>query len=420
MPIPMPSLEQLLSLVGSHREEMVVALSELIRIPAIGPENGGGGEVERARYLRDILDHSKFEDVEMYDALDERVRLRMRPNIVARRRGKTDQTIWIVAHMDTVPPGDLNAWNTPPFSPRLVDGKIYGLGSEDNGQAMISSLFATETLMNMGVELERGIGLILVADEEVGSEKGIKFLLQQDVFKTGDIIFVPDSGNPNGDEVEIAEKHILWMKFTVTGKQSHASRPDQGLNAVRMGSELMVFLQDFLLRKYGDIDPLFSPSRSTFEPTKRLQTVGNVNTIPGEDVFHFDCRILPRYDVDAVISDITAVVDLFEQKTGAKIVVEPVQLTRSGKPSEMEGEGMKALKWAVQKVRGVELKPIGIGGGTCANFFRLAGYDAYVWATIEELAHTPNEFCRVDNLVNDAKVLATVLAALCCGNQFQA
>jgi succinyl-diaminopimelate desuccinylase len=46
--------------------------------------------------------------------------------------------------------------------------------------------------------------------------------------------------------------------------------------------------------------------------------------------------------------------------------------------------------------------------------------DAYVWQTIEELAHQPNEYCVIDNLVNDAKVYATVLAALCCGSQFKA
>ncbi|HNX48054.1 MAG TPA: M20 family metallo-hydrolase [Methanomassiliicoccales archaeon] len=416
----MPGLEQLLAQVGSHRDEMVEALSELIRIPAIGPESGGSGELERSRYLRDILDHSKFDDVEMYDALDERVRLRLRPNIVAKKKGKTDQTVWIVAHMDTVPPGDLNAWKTPPFSPRLVDGKLYGLGSEDNGQALIAGLFAAETLMSMDVELERSLGLVLVADEEMGNERGIKFLLKEGVFKQGDIMFVPDHGTPRGDEVEIAEKHILWLKFTVTGKQVHASRPDLGTNAMRVGSELIVFLQDFLHRKYNGRDELFTPDRCTFEPTKRLQTVGNVNTIPGEDVFYFDCRILPQYDIDALRSDITAVLDIFEQKSGTQISMETVQETRSGPPSDLEGEGMKALKWAVKRVKGIEPKPVGIGGGTCANFFRLAGMNAYVWQTIEELAHTPNEYCVVDNLVEDTKVFAVVLAALCCGSQFQA
>ena len=177
----------------------------------------------------------------------------------------------------------------------------------------------------MDVELERSLGLVLVADEEMGNERGIKFLLKEGVFKPGDIMFVPDHGTPRDDEVEIAEKHILWLKFTVTGKQVHASRPDLGTNAMRVGSELIVFLQDFLHRKYNARNELFTPDRCTFEPTKRLQTVGNVNTIPGEDVFYFDCRILPQYDIDALRSDITAVLDIFEQKTGTQIRMETVQ-----------------------------------------------------------------------------------------------
>jgi succinyl-diaminopimelate desuccinylase len=283
----------------------------------------------------------------------------------------------------------------------------------------VASLFAAETLMNMEVELEKGLGIALVADEEAGNEKGVRFLLQEGVFKNGDIIFVPDHGTPQGDEVEIAEKHILWLKFTVSGKQVHASRPDMGINALRMGSELIIFLQDFLQRKYCEEDPLFTPDRSTFEPTKRLQTVGNVNTIPGEDIFYFDCRILPRYEVDAVISDITAVLGIFEQKTGTQIKMEIVQLAKSAPPSDPEGEGMKALRRAVQRVRGIEPRPVGIGGGTCANFFRLAGMNAYVWQTIDERCHQPNEYSVVDNLVADAQVFAVLLADLCCGDQFQ-
>ena len=238
MSIPMPSLEQLLAQVGSHRDEMVEALSELIRIPAIGPESGGSGELERSRYLRDILDHSKFDDVEMYDALDERVRLRLRPNIVARKKGKVDQTVWIVAHMDTVPPGDLNSWNTPPFSPRLVDGKLYGLGSEDNGQALIAGLFAAETLMNMGVEMERSLGLVLVADEEMGNERGIKFLLKEGVFKPGDIMFVPDHGTPRGDP----QKNRLLRLHLGRHRNPHAGRTQRHPTDVPHGGDLQIRL----------------------------------------------------------------------------------------------------------------------------------------------------------------------------------
>ena len=106
----MSSIEQILSSIDAHKEEMIGELGELLRIPAIGPENGGDGEFERARYLKELVKRCGFEDVEMFDALDERVRLRLRPNIVARKRGSMDQTAWIVTHMDTVTPGDLDAY----------------------------------------------------------------------------------------------------------------------------------------------------------------------------------------------------------------------------------------------------------------------------------------------------------------------
>src|SRR5271157_4222004 len=100
--VQMASLEDILTTVEGYRDEMIEALTEMIRIPAIGPESGGEGEFERARYVRELVGSCGFDDVEMFDALDERVRLRLRPNIVAKRRGHSEQAVWIVSHMDNV------------------------------------------------------------------------------------------------------------------------------------------------------------------------------------------------------------------------------------------------------------------------------------------------------------------------------
>lgn len=414
----MPSVEQLLSAIDGYREEMVAALGELLRIPAIGPENGGDGEFERARYLKELAGRCGFDDVEMFDALDERVRLRLRPNIVLRKKGSSDQTAWVVTHTDTVPPGDLDSWTYPPFSPRVVDGKLYGLGAEDNGQAMIASLFAAKALNMMSLSGERTMGLALVADEERGSEKGIKFLIREGVFRSGDVIYVPDYGNADGSVVEVAEKSIIWLKVKIKGRQTHASTPERGINAMKVGSRFMTFLLDHLAEKYDKIDSIFIPPTSTFEPTKRHQTVGNINTVPGEDVFYLDMRLLPEYDPDEVMKTIKKIAKLFEDRTGAGIDLETEQLTKAGPPSSLDGDGMKALEDAVMKVRGVKLAPKGIGGGTCANLFRLARFDAYAWQTVEENAHAVNEYSRIENLVSDAKVFAVLLASLCYPSEF--
>jgi succinyl-diaminopimelate desuccinylase len=409
----MPSFGGLISSIEDYRGEMVEALKELLRIPAIGPENGGDGEFERARYVRELAERCGFEDIEMLDALDERVRLRLRPNIVARRRGRSPQTVWIVTHMDTVPPGDLDSWVHPPFAPKQEEDKIYGLGAEDNGQALIASLFAVKALNALDLNPDKGLGLAFVSDEETGNEKGINFLVQEGVFSENDIIFVPDFGVPDGSVIEVAEKSTLWLRFSVEGKQTHASTPSKGINALRVGSELMIFLLDYLNDRFGEMDYLFLPPTCTFEPTKRLQTVGNINTIPGEDVFYLDCRIIPTYDLDDVIEAIKKVVSLFEERTGARITVSVEQSTRAGGASDKDGVAVQVLAKSIRRVRNLDPVPKGIGGGTCANIFRLHGRPAYAWQTVDNMAHCVNEYCKVDNLINDAKVYALTMAQLC-------
>jgi succinyl-diaminopimelate desuccinylase len=409
----MPSVEQLLSSIDGYKEEMIGALGELLRIPAIGPENGGDGEFERARYLKELAERCGFEEVEMFDALDERVRLRLRPNIVARKRGSSEQTVWIVTHMDTVPPGDIDAWTYPPFSPRVVDGKLYGLGAEDNGQAIIASLYAAKALNELSLSGEKTMGLAMVADEERGSEKGIKFLIREGVFRSGDTIYVPDHGVPDGSVIVVAEKSIMWLKVIIEGKQTHASTPEKGINAMKVGSKFMTFLLEHLTEKYGKMDNIFIPPNSTFEPTKRHQTVGNINTVPGEDVFYIDIRLLPEYEPEEVMKTIKKVAKLFEDRTGADIELSTEQMTKSGPPSSTDSEGMKALSQAIKTVRGIDPVARGIGGGTCANLFRLAGFEAYAWQTVDENAHAVNEYSKVENLVSDAKVFAVLMGSLC-------
>jgi len=414
----MPSIDGLLTVIDDNEERMIEALIEMLRIPAIGPENGGDGEFERARFIMEMLKDFGFEEVEMYDALDERVRLRQRPNIIAKKKGESERTVWVVTHMDTVPPGDLDAWMQPPFAPKVENGKVYGLGAEDNGQAIIASIFAAKAMLSLEESPKNSLGLAIVADEEAGSQKGIEFLIQEGVFGKDDIIYVPDFGSKEGDVIEIAEKTILWLRIMVDGKQTHASTPDEGINALKVGSQFLVFLLDQLNSMYGRRDTLFMPDRSTFEPTKRLMTVGNVNTVPGEDVFYIDIRLLPYYDPNNVIENAKKVARIFEDRSGARIEVGVEQLGKTGEPSPMEGEAIDTLKEAIKRVRGVDARSCGIGGGTCANIFRQHGFQAYAWETVEGMAHTPDEYCKVDNLVSDSKVFAQIFARLCYPDQF--
>jgi succinyl-diaminopimelate desuccinylase len=319
----------------------------------------------------------------------------------------TSEKLWIISHLDIVPAGEESLWSiTKPFQPVVKNERVYGRGSEDNMQPMISSIFAVKALKSLGIRPKRTMALAFVADEEQGSTYGIQHLIKQGLFKKADLIAVPDSGNGNGSFIEIAEKSAIWFRIRTTGKQAHASRPHTGLNAHRIGMEYSVALDKLLHERYPKKDEYFDPPESTIEPTKKDKNVDAVNIIPGEDITYFDCRILPSYDLDKVLKDIQTLATEFEKKTGARIKIEIVSKSVAPKPTDANAKIVLMLKEAIKKARGIEPKAGGIGGGTCAAFFRAIGAPAVVWCTIDEMAHQPDEYAKIDNMVNDAKVFA--------------
>jgi succinyl-diaminopimelate desuccinylase len=388
--------------------EMIKALMALIRLPAIAPENGGDGETKKAEKLTQILHDAGFGKIEHYDAEDSRVSTGKRPNIIAYCRGETDaKRLWIITHLDVVPPGEETRWTmAKPFEPQLKNNRVYGRGAEDNGQPLIASLFAVKALKRLGLKPKRTVALAFVADEEQGSNYGIQHLIDKGLFRKDDLIVVPDHGNGDGSFIEVAEKSILWLKLRTLGKQVHASLPNIGLNAHRVGMQVALALDKRLHEKYSLKDEKFDVPWSTFEPTKKEKNVDAVNIIPGEDTLYFDCRILPNYSVDEVLSEITRITKEFEKETGAKITIEILQKQASPETNDANSEAAKLLKQAIRESRGLNARVGGVGGGTCAAFFRKAGFPAVVWSTIDEVAHQQNEYSKVDNMVNDAKVFA--------------
>jgi succinyl-diaminopimelate desuccinylase len=390
------------------RTDMTKVLMELIRIPAVAPENGGEGESKRAEKLTQILNEVGFDKIERHDAADERVPSKKRPNIIAYCLGeKASEKLWIITHLDIVPPGEDSLWTvTKPFEPVVKDDRVYGRGSEDNLQSMVASIFAVKALKNLKIKPKRTIALCFAADEEQGSTYGIQHLIKKRLFEAEDLVVVPDGGRGDGSFIEVAEKSILWLKMRTIGKQAHASRPGDGLNASRIGMQYALALDKILHKKYLGKDRSFDPPESTFEPTKKDRNVDAVNIVPGEDTNHFDCRILPRYNAEKALDIIRKVAAEFEKKTGARIEIEVLQKAVAPKPTDEKARVVVILKEAVRKSMKVTPRVGGIGGGTCAAFFRQIGIPAVVWSTVDEVAHQPNEYSKIMNLSNDAKVFA--------------
>ncbi len=168
-------------------DQSVEFLARICSIPALGPENGGTGEMAKYLVIKEEVLNIRPDLVIEIPAPDDRVPDGVRPNLLAIFEGKdTSRTLWILSHIDVVPVGERRLWDHDPFQPHVEDGYLYGRGVEDNGQALASSVFAARAVKEVG-SFSLNVGLALVSDEESGSHYGLDFVSKEPArsFQTG-------------------------------------------------------------------------------------------------------------------------------------------------------------------------------------------------------------------------------------------
>lgn len=398
--------ERLSRRLDGMEREMVAFQQAITAIPALSPRNGGEGEWKKTVWIEHYLRSCGVTDLEWVNAPDPAADQGLRPNLIARIPGRQESSrVWIMAHTDVVPVGDLSRWTHSPWEAVESNGCLTGRGVEDNQQGLTSAVFAAAALLAEGVVPQRSLGLILCADEETGSAFGLDYVLKQrpGLFRPDDLIVVPDAGNAESTLIDVAEKGILWLCFTVKGKQVHGSMPQDGVNACRAGADLICRLER-LYELFPHRDELFVPPISTFEPTQKMANVPNVNTIPGEDIFKMDCRIMPEYSLEEVQAAIRVICDQVERDRLVSIVMTAEHALPSAVSTPHDAPVVRGLQSAIEAVYGAKALPRGIGGGTVAASFRRSGLPAAVWSTQGHSAHQPDETCVIARMVGDAKV----------------
>ncbi|MDR1566149.1 MAG: M20 family metallo-hydrolase [Treponema sp.] len=416
--------EKIITYINTLEPLAVELETELCKRPAVSPDSGGEGELDKCVFLEAWLKARGITALERHDAPDARAKGGVRPNLIAAIPGKNETPgpcLWIMSHLDVVPPGDGSLWKSDPWKAVIAEGgsrpdgtplgkRIIGRGVEDNQQGLVSSVLAVLALKALGAAPSRTVKLLFAADEENGSGYGIDWLLKNrpGLFRKDDMVIIPDGGDPQGASIEVAEKNLLWIRFATHGRQAHGSRPDLGANAHLAGADLAVRLYYELSERFSGRDPLFDPDYSTFQPTRKEANVPNINTIPGEDVFCYDMRILPKYPVKDVLREVDRIKAGIEAAYKVKVEYTLAQKMES-KPTSPEAPLVRLLSRTVEEVYRVKTKPVGIGGGTVGAYLRNQGIDAVVWCRIDDSAHQPNEYALLENILGDAKVMALMM-----------
>lgn len=283
-------------------DDRVNFLAKICFIVAMGPENQGNGEMEKCKVIRGcVLSLGPDEEGEVH-CPDAKVPLGVRPNLLSIFHGRYgSETLWIISHSDVVPPGELKLRESDPFKLHVKSGFLFCRGAEDNGQAIAAGIFASKAVketLGFGIN----VGLTIISDEESESLSGLDLALRgrSELLRTDDLILVHEAGNPDGASIEMAEKHLLHVKFRIKGQQDHWSRPDVGRKTLRATAHIIIELDAAPAEHFKEETAFFVPCASTFEATRKDANVPKVNSLPSEDVFYYDCRILPEVKVEEV------------------------------------------------------------------------------------------------------------------------
>jgi acetylornithine deacetylase len=153
-------------------------------------------------------------------------------------------TILLNSHHDTVKPAA--SWTRDPFFPEEKDGKIYGLGSNDAGGALVSLIAAFLALKE---DLHRPYNLILAAtaEEEVSGKNGVESILP--ALGPLDLALV---GEPTRMQMAVAEKGLMVLDCKVAGVSGHAAR-NEGVNAIYQAIPDIEWFRSFRFPKNSDL-----------------------------------------------------------------------------------------------------------------------------------------------------------------------
>jgi succinyl-diaminopimelate desuccinylase len=422
MPVAAHTADRVLAAVEASTQEMVDFTASLIRVPTINPP--GEAYADCARVIGDKLAECGFEvDYVAAEGRPEHTPAHPRVNVVGLRRGRRERpAVHLNGHFDVVPAGA--GWTVDPFGGLVRDGRIYGRGSCDMKAGIAAAVYAAEAIRRADIELNGAVEISGTVDEESGGFAGAAYLAEQGRLASNRIDYVIIPEPLNVDRICVGHRGVYWFEVATRGRIAHGSMPFLGVSAI----EHMGVILDRVRR---DLMPALA-SRTTSVPVvpdgARHSTI-NINGIEGgqpvagiqtpcvADVCRavFDRRFLLEEGFDATKAEIEALLQRAAAETPSLqydlrdlMVVHPVR-TPEGSPL------VASLDRQVEHVLGRRATHVASPGTyDHKHVDRIGGIrDCVAYGPgILDLAHQPDEWCGVADLVNATKVLALSILEL--------
>lgn len=414
--------------VEDRTEELVALTVDLIRFPTVNPP--GDAYTPCVEFIGNLLAKRGFEtrlirgegapgDSDKYP----------RTNIVARREGRgPGPTVHFNSHIDVVEAGE--GWTLEPFAGVVREGRVYGRGACDMKGGMAASIIAADAFMAVYPDFPGAIEISGTVDEESGGFGGVAHLAQMGLFSKPrvDHVIIPEPLNK--DRICLGHRGVWWAEIETKGRIAHGSMPFLGDSAIRhMGAVLHAFEEELF--------PALDRKQTAMPvvPEGARRSTMNINSVHGgqtEDFFPglpspnvadacrivIDRRFLIEEDISEVKGEVLAILDRlkrdrprFDYAMRDLMEVLPLMTQEDAPVPQAVAEGIRS-------VFGKEPEYV-ISPGTYdqKHIARLGHlHDCVAYGPgILDLAHQPDEWVGIEDMVESAKVMATGLDVLLRG-----
>lgn len=423
----MTETSRLYAEITARRDALIALTQDLIRIPTLNPPG---------RNYREICDHlaarlsDKGFEVEMIRAFGAPADSETYPrwNLVARREGgAAGDCVHFNSHHDVVEVG--HGWTTEPFGGEVKDGRVYGRGACDMKGGLAASIIAAEAFLAVHPSFKGAIEISATADEESGGYGGVAYLAEQGYFDPSRVQHVIIPEPLNKDRICLGHRGVWWAEIETHGRIAHGSMPFLGDCAVRHMGAVLEEMERYLF-------PLLATKHTAMPvvPEGAKQSTLNINAIHGGEPVQdadytgfpsacvpdrckitIDRRFLIEEGIDEVKAEVTSMLEKikterpnFTYELRDLFEVQPTM-------TDEDAPVVRTVQAAIEKVLSKQAEFV-VSPGTydqkhIDRIGRLKNCIAY-GPGILDLAHQPDEWVGIDDMIDSAKVMALTLEEL--------
>lgn len=318
-----------------------------------------------------------------------------RGSLLIEIKGKSEEKIGFVGHIDTVPVPDESSWIHKPFDGVIKDGYLYGRGAADMKGGVTAMILTALHFIENGIIPPNTLQFVFTADEESGGV-GVVSMRDNGYFQDISKVFIPE---PTDEEIGICEKGALWLKIYIKGKSAHGSRPDLGLNAIEKLYQYIYRLKETL--DLEENHPLLG--KSTYSITLVNGGV-KTNIIPENAQAALDIRTIPGVNHQKIVDGAYKIGGEMEKENPGLVVEIEIENNRPPLTIDQENDFIQEIVSVYEKLS----YPVNFKG---LNFYtdasQLIPFQNIPFAILgpgqEKMCHQRNERIKIESIVKMIK-----------------